>query len=63
MKAEMSVAGGLRQYWRELRVLGDLGEHRRKWSIEMVGRREKREPGNTAALGLWDKKRKSIQKI
>lgn len=52
MKAEMSVAGGLRQYRRELCVLADLGEHRRKWSIEMVSRGKKRESGNTATLAF-----------
>lgn len=30
MRAEMSVAGGPRQHRRELSVLADFGEHRRK---------------------------------
>lgn len=51
MKAEISVAGGLRQYRRELPVLVDLGEHRRKWSIEMVSRRGKREHCSIGFMG------------
>lgn len=54
----MSVAGGLRQHRRDLSVLVDLGEHRRKWSTEMVWGKKK--PGNIATLAVWDKRRKSV---
>lgn len=52
MKAEMSVAGGLRQYRRELHVLGDFREHRRKWSIEMVSMREKKRTWEHCSIGF-----------
>lgn len=49
MRAEMSVAGGVRQHRGELSVLVDLGEHRRKWSTDMVwGERE-----NLGVLQHW----------
>lgn len=57
MKAEMSVAGGLRQHRRELHVLVDTGENR------VVSRKKKKRTGSTAALTSLDKKWKPMQKI